>query len=256
MKKCMTDNEMLAYLKKKGNVKLRELCRDLAISESTARRMLSRLDEKKLIFRYPGGAMASIETQRETAYDERLFHNQTAKTKIARKAAGYIKSGSCIMLLGGTTVSEICPLIKNIPLTVISNSLGIFEELKANPLTNLILLGGRYNHDERELHGNITNMGLGIMHADMVFLGCNGFNLTRGYSTNDFDSVSFYQLCIENSDKAFVLADSTKVGKTANVIFAGVKDIDLIITDDNITAEQEDELKSANIRYEVAGKNG
>lgn len=252
MKRCLSDSALVDYIRQRQSVKLAQICRDLAISESTARRMLARLDEQGDIVRYAGGAHVASPVMERTFFDERKLDRMEAKQRIAHQAVSHIRSDSCIMLLGGTTVACMCSLIRDIPLTIISNSLDVFEELKTNSCSNLILLGGRYNHNERELHGNITNMGLGVMYADMVFLGCSGLNVEHGFTTDDFESVSFYQLCLKNSGASFVLAGCDKIGRTAKAIFAGLDDIDCVITDDGLSEAQRRELVKANIHFEIA----
>ena len=150
------DKKILDYINLKKTVTTIELCDEFRISESSCRRALRKLDDKKLIARYFGGANSIEKIQNNSDVVTRFNQFDNQKDRIAKKSAESIQSGSTIILLGGTTVFRICKYIKRLKITVITNSMLIFNELCECQEITLILLGGQYNRSEAELTGLIT----------------------------------------------------------------------------------------------------
>ena len=148
-----------------------------------------------------------------------------------------IKPHSTAVLLGGTTVFRICKHIKNIPITVITNSMIVFNELVDKEHIQLILLGGEYNRDEAELRGFLTLAGSKLMTCDYLFMGADGYVQNVGCTTADLEAMELYNWCMALSQSTIVLMDSTKFGKRGKAVIAAIKNIDIIITDNGISPE-------------------
>jgi DeoR family fructose operon transcriptional repressor len=251
MKRCIDDDDVMSYFSQNSTAELAAMCKDLSISLSTGRRVLSRLEKGGKITRYRGGAFIKGNNS-ETLFDRRRQELPGVKNSIARIAAMQVVDGSCIMLLGGTTVASMCPYLTDKKLTVITNSLAVLEELSDCPDIKIVLLGGYYNHLERELHGNMTNSNLKIMHADDVFISCVGFSPSLGYTTNDINSIEFYRTCLQNSNRSYALCDHSKCGKTGIAVFAQMNDIQCLITDAGMNEKSVSELERIGIKVIIA----
>ncbi len=251
MKRCLNDENVISYLSANNMFKLITMCHDLSISESTGRRILSRLENQGRITRYHGGAILKRQTS-DTLFDRRKQEMIGVKDSIARAASMHAKEGSCIILLGGTTVASMCPYLKDKKLTVITNSLIVLDEFRDCPDIKIMMLGGYYNHGERELHGNITNTNLKIMHADAVFLSCVGFSPSLGYTTNDIDSIEFYRICLQNSKHSYMLCDHSKSNKTGIAAYAQTNEIGYLITDPGISKSTITELEHMGVNVFIA----
>ena len=230
-----TDEAIYQYVKKLSSATLADIGTTFDISESTVRRALARLEKLGWLRRFRGGAIAL--TSKATFYDRRLQDYYAEKEAIACKAAEQVKDGSNIILLGGTTVSAMCRYLHGKKISVITNSLTVIDQLKGSSGIELIALGGVYNHDEYEFVGTMTNIGLRFMRADSLFLSCVGFSPDTGFTTNHIDAVEFYRLCMKNANKTFVLTDSSKAEYTGIAVFAGVHEIDCLITDTGLAQE-------------------
>lgn len=232
MTQYIADEKIDEYIKKLGMASVNEIRRAFDISESTVRRTLARLESTGHIRRYKGGAVSL--NHKSTMFDQRLQYYSTEKDTIARKATECIKEGSSIILLGGTTISAMCPYLFNKNLTVITNSLAVVDALKNASGVQLIMLGGIYHQEEYELVGDVTSMGLQVIHADILFTGCTGFSPEIGFMTDEINSISFYNLCMKSADKTYVLADSSKSQKSSMAIFAPGEKVHGFITDNGI----------------------
>ena len=116
--------KVLALIEEQGSVSTERLCEYLSISESTARRVLMTLEGKKYIRRFRGGAMILRSNRPEPPVLRRSQESHAEKEAIARRALQYIHEGDTILLSAGSTVLELCPLLKDFQhLTVLTDSL-------------------------------------------------------------------------------------------------------------------------------------
>jgi DeoR/GlpR family transcriptional regulator of sugar metabolism len=246
----LIDDTILAdYIKASGKASISAICGHFNISESTARRSLARLGKKGQITRFHGGALWI--RQQLTQFDKRLNDSREEKKLIGKKAASHIKEGASVFLLGGTTVAAMCPWLKNKKITLITNSLVVFDQLKDVSGISMVLLGGSYNREECECYGGITNNGLKMIHTDYIFMSCVGFSLNIGYTTNTFDSIEFYRLCISNTDNIVMLADSKKAGVAGLAVYAKIEEAHTFITDAGTPVTNIIEFRKRGVNVEI-----
>jgi DeoR/GlpR family transcriptional regulator of sugar metabolism len=225
-------NHVLNYIKEKQYITINQMCSDFSISSSTARRTVIQLEKMGKIGRVHGGAFV-LQRSQQTLITTRLGINTEKKIKIAKAAAKLVKEDSTIILLSGSSVSFMCAYIKNIDLTVITNSLLVHDELKECPNIRLIILGGLYNHEEAETGGILENASLGPLRADILFMGCSGFDEKTGFTNRNY-SVELYRACIQNCNKVCILVDSSKYNKGGTSIAATPEQVNYLFTDNDL----------------------
>ncbi len=234
----MYNKEMIKdYIMLNNNVSVAEICEKFDMSESTVRRILVKLEDRKIIKRYHGGAYPLVGNYNPESMDARISRNWDKKIAIAKSASSFVEEGSTVILFGGTTVYAMCRYLKGKKLTVITNSLIAFSELMSEKNMKIILLGGLFNQAEYELGGVITNSGMRNIRADYMFMGAYGFDIKQGYTTRDIDSLELYQTCIVSSNKVFVVTDSSKYKAGGTAVTAKHEDVHCLITDDGIDSE-------------------
>jgi len=236
---------VLKYINEKQHVTIQEMCDDLSISQSTARRTVIQLEEQGKIGRFHGGAFA-LHSDHKTLVTTRqgLFAEQ--KAKIARMASTLIEDNSTVILSSGSTVGCICRYIKKKNITVITNSLIVLDELKNVPNIRLIILGGLYNHDEAELGGVLSNSGIGYLRADRLFMGCSGFDEKHGFTNRNY-SIELYRACIQACNDVCVLVDSSKYNKGGVSIAATPDQVKYLITDSNLPPDSVERFETKGI---------
>ncbi|HHY79808.1 MAG TPA: DeoR/GlpR transcriptional regulator, partial [Thermoanaerobacter sp.] len=109
-------------ISKDKSISVSELSKLFNVSESTIRRDLHVLEEKGFIQRTHGGAILNAGTHYEPAFFEKEDVELEAKRKIGKIAASMIEEGDSIILDAGTTTLEIARNLKNMKLTVVTNS--------------------------------------------------------------------------------------------------------------------------------------
>jgi DeoR/GlpR family transcriptional regulator of sugar metabolism len=225
------EKRALELINTRKSASVSDICGALNISESTARRILTALSGGNLITRYHGGAQCLAIAGGSGSIQSRKDENRQLKDAIARTAAGRVKQGQTVLLTGGTTVYMMCRYLMDKRITVLTNSLIVFNELTAAPYIDLIMLGGVYNREEMEMEGILTNFGLKMFKADSIFMGTNGFDPGFGFLTDRVEALELYRLCIEASKEKYIVADSSKLGGRGSAVIAACGMVDYLITD-------------------------
>lgn len=245
----MTDKEQcvldLVNIKKTASIGV--ICEAFGYSESTVRRILGRLHEKGRILRYHGGGHSVEYQSLVTSVQSRFELWPQEKDRIARAAVSQFYSGDKVALLGGTTVATMCRYMRGMRITVITNSMLVFDELRGSPEIQIILLGGQYNLEEMETRGVMTHNNLKMLRANCLFMGASNFHPDFGFMTTDINAVELYQLCLASSRKKFILADSSKFGESASAVIAGCDMIDCLITDNNLPPAACEQFKARGV---------
>ncbi|MCS3917407.1 DeoR family fructose operon transcriptional repressor [Caldanaerobacter subterraneus subsp. tengcongensis MB4] len=234
-------------ISKDKSISVSELSKLFNVSESTIRRDLHVLEEKGFIQRTHGGAILKTGTHYEPAFFEKEEVELEAKRKIGRIAASLIEEGDTILLDSGTTTLEIARNLKNMRLTVVTNSPLIAIELSKYEDIELIVTGGIQRWRTKALVGPIAEMVIRQFKVDKAFIGTNAISFEDGLMTPDLIEANTKKTMIEVASEVYVVADHTKFGKKSFVKFADLKDITAIITDDEIDYEVVKKYEQANV---------
>lgn len=228
-------NAILAFINKRKHVAINDLCLNFEISDSTARRAVSQLEKLGKCGRFHGGAFALGETGKSQVMMRQGEHS-AEKIAIAKAAASIVHDDATCIILSGSTVGYMHRFIKDKQITVITNSLLIFDELRLHANIKLLVLGGLYNHEEEELGGVIANTNLDYLRADFLFMGASSFDERSGFINKNL-SVELYRACLGACDTACLLVDSSKYGAGGTSIAARPEQIKYLFTDPNLDAK-------------------
>lgn len=245
-------NQIIEYINIKKTVTTHELCEQFQLSESSCRRLLQRLQDDEIVTRYHGGAFSNERIQEKTDIAKRFNEFEKQKDAIAKAAAELIEPNATVILLGGTTVFRICKYLKNKKITVITNSMIVFSELRDKKNINLILLGGEYVREEEELSGVLTNRNSNLFISDHMFMGAAGYIRNTGFTTSDMESLELYSWCEKLSNHVHILFDSSKFEARGKAITIANKDLTSCITDTGIDPVIQKELEKSNVKVIVA----
>jgi len=162
--------------------------------------------------------------------DWKWLYNKITKNNQVIKRKRYViwRQNFTIYLDAGTITYEIIDYIKGKDIKVVTNGIIHLERLIANDIETY-LIGGRIKKSTLAIVGVKALRDLSEFRFDKAFIGINGIN-ENGYSTHDVEEALIKKQAIENSNKAFILADSTKFDM---IYFANVAKLEeaTIITD-------------------------
>jgi DeoR/GlpR family transcriptional regulator of sugar metabolism len=226
----------LEYIKKYGNLQVKEMAVRQGVSEATIRRDLNELEQMGLIKRIHGGAiLASISTTFEYMYHDKVAMQTDAKKRIAAEALTEIHDGDAIFLDSGTTTYQLSLLLEQKRnLTIITYDMSIASTLKHHQTSQVIVTGGVVRAGYNVLIGFIAENFIRDMRVDVVLLGADAIDDSFGISNANYSEAGIKSLLVKAAKRVIVLADRTKFGKVAVAKVCDIKDVDLIITDNDL----------------------
>ena len=245
--------EILELLRARGSCSVDFLARRLGVSEMTIRRDLQTLEEEARVVRTHGGATLAERVAFEFSFLQRTQVNQAAKHAIAAAAAREIGKARTLMLDSGTTTLALAERLKShTGLTVITTSLPIASTLQFSPGIELLLLGGLLRRDAPDLGGALTEANLENLRADIAFIGADAIDAKGGVYNNALPVGRMLRKMADSAARVFVLADSSKLGKTGLMRFGQINKWAALITDDRADKSQLRSLKAAGATVIVA----
>lgn len=233
-----------------GECSVEQLAGRFKVSGMTIRRDLQELAEAGRVIRTHGGAALTARVSFEFRFLEEAREHADAKDLVAARAAALVDDGQVVMLDSGTTTLAIARRLKSrANLTVITTSLPIASELYGCPGVELLLLGGRLRRDSPDLTGPVTESTLEMLKADIAFIGADGVD-AEGNVYNASPAVG--QMLGKMAAAAqcvYVVADHTKVGRTAMMRFGDVKNWRGLITDDEVDPALKRKMVRAGVKF-------
>lgn len=221
--------KIMDYLKEKGTGSVNDLVDITHSSAATVRRDLTHLESKGLLKRVHGGATVE-QMEREEDYTEKSVKNLSKKIKIAQMASELIEDGDTVFIDAGTTTYEMMPFIKASDVIVVTNSITLIDQLVRNGHGTHVL-GGRIKPATKAVVGHDVIEKLKTLSFDKCFIGVNAIDTNHSFTTPDEDEAYIKRTAVEQARRSFVLADSSKFGRSAFVKFAELEDASIITED-------------------------
>ncbi|MCO5064241.1 MAG: DeoR/GlpR family DNA-binding transcription regulator [Rhizobiaceae bacterium] len=252
-------DRIIQLVRENDRVTVDHLAEWLKSSRETIRRDLGALDSKGLLKKIHGGAI-SVEANQSEAVSEgsfqaRLAENAKGKRLLARAAAGLLRSGDTVFVDTGTTTVFLAEEIARCEgITVITNSGAIASQVVKGKGNKVFLLGGEYREGGSESVGPLTIDQIGRFNASHSIITVGAVS-QGGFLDYDLQETDIAKAMIAQSAKLFVLADSTKFGRSALFQVCPLAAADIIITDEMLQAPYEEALAVAGVEV-VVGRNG
>jgi DeoR/GlpR family transcriptional regulator of sugar metabolism len=246
-------DKILELLKEDGSAKVIDLARIFKVTEVTIRQDLEKLEKDGLVLREHGGAyLKNIEDQVRT-FSLSHQENMDKKELIAMKCLEYIESGDSIILDSGSTTTEIAKKLKGFKnLTVITNAINIAMMLGTEPGIELIVTGGEFKPPTLSLTGQKAADFFKGINVQKLFLATAGLSLKAGITYPSISDLVVKKAMIDAAETTYLVADSTKIGKSSFASLGALSLIDYIITDDGIEAKHREVLKENDIELIIA----
>lgn len=183
------------------------------VSESTIRRDLKILEDENYIVLLRGGAVKLKLDSHEIPVGTKKLLNKESKERIAKFAASLVEDDDVIYIDSGTTCSAMVKYIVSKGVRVVTSNIQVLSEVNGTHIENITIVGGEVNRNLDSISGPLTDSSLRKFNFDKSFLGASGFGLKVGVNTPDFREASKKSIVKMNSNKCYVLADSSKFNK-------------------------------------------
>jgi DeoR/GlpR family transcriptional regulator of sugar metabolism len=229
---------ILRALQSGGAVRVADLAADLAVSEMTVRRDLDTLDAQDLLRKVHGGAVARHNRGEEPRSAEKAAQQRAEKAAIAATAAATVEDGMTIAISAGTTTAELARQLRDrVSITVVTNSINIFQELTGDGADGpLVYLSGGVRTPSDALVGPVADAAIASFRVDATYLGVHGFDVDAGLTSPNIAEAQTNRTLIEIGGRLVVLADHTKCGEVGTNVFARLAQVHTLIVDDGLTA--------------------
>jgi len=244
-------NKLLELIRQRGFASLPALAETLEVSESTVRRDLDFLEESGVAQRTHGGVFYTGPSPRLAHFDQRQALNWDKKRQIAVAASRLIEDNDTILLDGGSTTYELAQLLVGRPLQVVTNSLPVANLFTSSENADLIFVGG-YMHAKTGVSlGPYANQMLAGLNVRRAVLSVAGINDKGCYNSNLL-LVETERAMMTSAEEVIVVADSTKLGHTSLSHLCDLNQIDVLVTDSEISAEWRERAAAAGVNLVVA----
>jgi DeoR family transcriptional regulator, aga operon transcriptional repressor len=227
---------IVQHLQEAGFVEIARLSKDLDADRSTIRRDLRALEQRGLVRRTRGGALAGPASgHADIPYKVKRIEHTPAKEAIAAYAAGLVRESEAVLLDSGSTTFQLARALRHRhDISVVTNDLNVAMCLAESSGIQLVVTGGILLESVYTLVGPRTVEELRELHLDRVFLGADAIHHEDGITNVTFVEVEVKRAMIAAAQEVVVVADSSKFEHRALAPVCALDDVDLIVTDDNL----------------------
>jgi DeoR/GlpR family transcriptional regulator of sugar metabolism len=230
--------EILEMLKRSDYVDINQLSQKFNVSYMTIHRDLKELEDQGAVSRIYGGVTASETppaggTAPDLTLEERFRVCQAEKHSMALAAAEYVRDGEIVCLDASTSALQLCPLLHDRKITVVTNGLNIAMQFADSETVNVIVLGGLLRKSSLSLSG-VRDLDL-LRHINIqkCFLSATALSFEKGVTELSFEESEIKREMLARCDQFFLLADHTKLGAAAPYVDCTCERIYAVVTDRN-----------------------
>lgn len=243
--------KLLELIRQRGFASLPALAEALEVSESTVRRDLDFLEESGVAQRTHGGVFYTGPSPKLAHFDQRQSLNWDRKRQIAVAASGLIEDNETILLDGGSTTYELAQLLVGRPLQVVTNSLPVANLFTSSGNADLVFIGGYVHAKTGVSLGPYANQMLAGLNVRRAVLSVAGLNQRGAYNSNLL-LVETERAMMQSAEEVIVVADSTKFGHTSLSQLCTLEEIDVLVTDHEISEAWRERFAAAGMKLVVA----
>ena len=156
--------------------------------------------------------------------------------RIGKKASEFIHDWEAIIIDSGSTTTEVAKnLSEKQHLKIITNALNIALIVGSYPSFELMVTGGEFKAPTLSLTGEKAANFFHQLHVNKLFLATAGISWELGLTYPGLSDLAVKKAMIESATEVYLVADSTKIGKTSFASLGGIELIHYFITDDGIS---------------------
>lgn len=245
--------EILEIARREGKVTVEGLAKAFGVTLQTIRRDLTDLAEAGRLERVHGGAVLPSGTT-NIEYEERRSLQSDAKRAIAKACAAEIPGNVSLFLNIGTSTEAVAlELIHHENLMLVTNNMNVANTLVSNTGCDIIMTGGQLRRADGGLVGKLAAETICQFKFDLAVIGCSALDRDGDLLDFDIQEVSVSQAILRQSRKTFLVADQTKLSRSAPARIASLADIDTFFTDRPLPADLASACAAWGTQVVVAG---
>jgi len=242
-------------IREDGSARVSALSETFSVTEPTIRSDLEKLESEGLVVRDHGGAYLRDVDSFVRAGS--LHHTENAEKKrvIGKKAAEFVHDNDTLILDSGSTVTELArTILDRRNLHIVTNALNIALIVGAEPSFTVHVTGGEFKAPTLSLTGEQAAVIFETVFVGKLFLATAGISPESGLTYPGLSDIPVKRAMIRAAKTTYLLADSTKVGRTAFAALGALSDVNVLITDPGISAESVRMFEDLGIEVVIAGE--
>lgn len=243
-------NAIVEFVNEKGNITFAQLEQKFPnVSQMTLRTDLKFLDEAKKIVRVHGGAKSvDVVLGTDDYIGRRAVRNVEEKESIAKRVIPFIKPNTTVYLDSGSTTTALAKIWPDQPNFIFTSSMDCAMELSKLKTPTVFVLGGELNKYSMSVCGVEAIDSVKAVNFDLAILGVTSYAGDAGFSCGVLMESYLKQAVLRQSEEKIVLMDSSKTGKKSTFHICKLEEVDMVITDKNVSGDFQAQCDTAGVR--------
>lgn len=219
------------YIKNNRSATLKDIAAQFNVSMNTVRRDINELESLGRITKVYGGIISNSEDT-IIPFSARSSICVKEKRHIGMLCASLVADGDTIYIDSGTTAVNIIPFLSHLKnLTVVSNSLIVYNEICKYPGIVLLSPGGIFNHKTMSFVGITTAQELLNIRIKKAFMSATKVSIDEGATNNSFHEAQIKRAVTGHAKSIILAVDSSKLDQAAAICFCELKRLSHFVTD-------------------------
>jgi len=233
-KKDIRISLIVETLKANPNISIKDLANKYMVSEMTIRRDLNYIIQNGLFNR----SNPYYNVKSDYTFSTEQIKHYEQKERIAQFAVSLINPEDVIIIDSGTTTSLLAKVIpEDINITVLCYNYQVLKQLHNKPNVSIIFAGGYYHPSDQMFESAEGVSLIQRIRANKMFVSASGIHKELGITCANNYEVVTKRSALNSSYLKILLADSSKFGTIKQGYFAQLKDIDIIVTDNDLSSD-------------------
>ncbi|MHA1189110.1 MAG: DeoR/GlpR family DNA-binding transcription regulator [Alphaproteobacteria bacterium] len=214
-----------------GAARIQFLAGRLGVSEETIRRNVKSLEADGKLRKVHGGVHLD-ENQIEQPFRQRMDDNPGAKRRIAAKVAEMIRDGDSLFLdIGSTTAFIALALRRHRDLFVVTNSVGVANNLAARNNNRVFMAGGELRGHDAGAFGVEAVSFVRRFSVRYAVLSVGAIDAKDGFMLHNMQEAELTRAILDQAQIRVVAADSAKFARRAPIVVAEPALFDVLVTE-------------------------
>lgn len=229
--------KLKSYIMEYKTAAVTDVAKLFGVSSETIRRDFAVLEKQGILKRSYGGATMNDRKISAMNTKSRSLIVTDKKRLIVERTLPYIHPHDCIFIDHSTTAATLCERIKEMPLTVVTNSLLVVNALADSPTIKLNCTGGRFQDFHKAFLGVSALEYIRKHKVDKAFVSCRTVNREDGLHDSSESESELRRCVIESASSTFLLVDNSKLNRSSFITTAPMEQVDYLITDKELSSE-------------------
>lgn len=231
-KKDIRMSLIIETLKANPNISIKDLAEKYMVSEMTIRRDLDYICKNELL----NISKPYYDITSDYMFSNEQIKHYEQKERIAQFAVSLINQEDVIIIDSGTTTSVLSKLIpEDINITALCYNFQVLNQLHTKPNISIIFAGGYYHPNDQMFESAEGVSLIQRIRANKMFVSASGIHKELGITCANNYEVVTKRSGLNSSYVKILLADSSKFGTIKQGYFAQLNDVDVIVTDNDLS---------------------